>query len=61
MPGIVESPPPIFLDTNGDPIGMEAPEVGAPEGEIITGEVMDLGEERESCVVKKGEQQEFEE
>ena len=59
MPGIVESPPPIFLDINGNPIGMEAPVVGAPEGEIITGEAMDLGEERES-ISKKGEQ-DFEE
>lgn len=31
----MEPPPPIFLDVNGLPIGMDAPQIGAPEGEIV--------------------------
>ena len=54
VPGIVEPPPPIFLDTNGNLLSMEAPVINAPEGEIIQGEAMDLGEEKESRS-KKGD------
>ena len=50
----MEPPPPIFLDVNGLPIGMDAPQIGAPEGEIVQGEAMDLGEEKESRS-KKGD------
>ena len=54
MPGIVEPPPPVFLDVNGNLLGMDAPVIAAPEGEIVQGEAMDLGEEKESRA-KKGD------
>ena len=41
--GIVEMPPPIFKDHNGDIMSMEAPVIGAPEGECIQGTAMDVG------------------
>ena len=57
MPGVVEPPPPIFLDVHGNPLGMDAPVIGAPEGEVVQGEAMDLGEEKESRS-KKGDPEE---
>ena len=54
VPGIIEPPPPIFLDVNGNPLGMDAPIISAPEGEVVAGEAMDLGEEKESRS-KKGD------
>ena len=41
--GIVELPPPIFKDHNGDVMSMDAPVIGAPEGECIQGTAMDVG------------------
>ena len=41
--GVVELPPPIFKDHNGDIMSMEAPVIGAPEGECIQGTAMDVG------------------
>ena len=43
--GIVETPPPIFLDVNGQMMSMENPVVAAPEGELITGVAMDIPDE----------------
>lgn len=57
VPGVVEPPPPIFLDVNGNPLGMENPLIAQPEGEIVQGEAMDLGEEKESRG-KKGDPEE---
>ena len=57
VPGVVEPPPPIFLDVHGNPLGMDAPVIGAPEGEVVQGEAMDLGEEKESRS-KKGDPEE---
>ncbi len=40
--GVVETPPPIFLDSNGAMMSMDNPVVAAPEGEVITGTAMDI-------------------
>ena len=35
VPGVVEPPPPIFLDPMGQMLNMEAPVIGQPEGEVV--------------------------
>jgi hypothetical protein len=35
VPGILEMPAPIFKDHNGDILSMDAPVIGAPEGECV--------------------------
>ncbi len=55
MPGKVDLPAPIFLDANGDMMQMENPMIGAPEGEIIQGTAMDIGEEKDAK--DKGEEE----
>ena len=52
MPGIVEPPPPTFIDHMGQIMNMDAPVIGAPDGEIVMGENMDVAGENEK--VKKG-------
>ena len=42
VPGIIQMPPPIFKDTNGNIMSMEAPVIGAPEGECVQGTAMDV-------------------
>ena len=42
MPGVVGMPPPpIFVDTSGQLMEFEAPDVGAPEN-VVQGEAMDM-------------------
>ena len=55
--GKVETPPPIFLDTNGQMMTMENPVISAPEGEIISGVAMDIPEDKSA----KGKDQKEEE
>ena len=55
VPGVVELPPPIFLDHNGQLLSMDAPVIGAPEGECIQGTAMDVGATDKT---KKGEDDE---
>ena len=57
VPGVVEPPPPIFLDVNGNLLGMENPVNALPEGEVFQGEAMDLEEEKEGKG-KKGDPEE---
>ena len=45
VPGVVEPPPPLFLDTNGNPLQMENPVIEAPQGEIVQGVAMDVGDD----------------
>ena len=52
MPGVIEPPPPIFLDVNGNLLSMDAPVIAAPEGEIVQGQAMDVTAENEK--MKKG-------
>ena len=59
VPGVVEPPPPIFLDHMGQIMNMDAPVIGAPEGEVVQGENMDVASENEK--VKKGQDQAAEE
>lgn len=58
MPGKVDLPAPIFLDANGDMMQMENPVIGAPEGEIIQGTAMDIGEEKNNKGKDETEQDE---
>lgn len=46
MPGVLNVPPPIFLDANGAIMELENPVIGAPQGEVIQGEAMDINEEK---------------
>ena len=48
VPGVVDTPPPIFLDAMGQLMNMENPVIEAPQGEIIQGEAMDIPEEKGS-------------
>ena len=52
VPGVIEPPPPLFLDVNGQPLNMDAPVIAAPEGDVIQGIVMDVASENEKQ--KKG-------
>ena len=45
MPGVVNIPPPIFLDKSGALMNMENPVIEAPQGEIVQGVAMDIAEE----------------
>lgn len=60
VPGVVDTPPPIFMDINGQIMNMEQPVQGAPQGEIIQGEAMDLGKEKEAEKEGKGKKQDEE-
>ena len=44
----MEPAPPLFLDENGQPLSISAPESQVPEGEIIQGEAIDTIEEDSS-------------
>lgn len=56
MTGVVEPPPPIFLDVNGQVMNLENPVIMAPEGEIVQGEAIAIAEED-----KKGKAKEMKE
>ncbi len=58
MPGKLDLPAPIFLDANGVMMQMESPVIGAPEGEIIQGTAMDIGEEKDEKGKGENEQDE---
>lgn len=45
MVGVVETPPPIFLDTSGMIMNMDNPVIMAPEGEIVQGEAIAVGDD----------------
>ena len=45
VPGIIEPPPPLFLDTAGNPIQMENPVIEAPQGEVVQGTAVDIGQD----------------
>jgi len=49
---VIEPPPPLFLDVNGQPLNMDAPVITAPEGDLVQGIVMDVASENEKQ--KKG-------
>ena len=53
MPGIVEPPPPIFIDHMGQIMNMDAPVIGAPDGEIVQGENMDVAADNEKVKAAK--------
>lgn len=59
VPGVVNPPPPIFIDANGQLMSMSNPVIGAPEGEIVQGVAMDIPEDKESK--GKDQKQEVEE
>ena len=52
VPGVVEPPPPLFLDTNGNPLNMENPVIEAPQGEVVQGVAMDGGEDGKEAKTK---------
>lgn len=45
---MVNPPPPIFLDTAGNLMSMENPVIEAPQGDVIQGTAMDIGEEKDA-------------
>jgi len=59
VPGVVEPPPPLFLDVNGQMLSMENPVISQPAGAIVQGEAMDVTSENEKQ--KKGKDQPAEE
>lgn len=53
VPGVVEPPPPIFYDSMGQLMNMEAPVVGVPDGEVVQGENMDVAADNEKVKAAK--------